>query len=488
MREEHNDSIEGRDMSAETKRANIFIRAWQAFDDRTGTGRLIGDVMRHPVPPTTRKSGWAYVFGGATLFAFITLVVTGIVLATAYIPATANAYDSLQFITHDRFGHIVRGIHYFAASAMIIMIGIHMAQVYLFGAYKFPREVNWLTGVLLFALTLGMAFTGQLLRWDQDAYWSVVVLAEQVGKLPILGKIIAHFLFAGDTVSGSTLSRFFAFHVFFIPALIFATVALHVYLVIHDGISEDPKPGDVVDPKTYRQKYAELLQRRGVPFWPDAAWRDVVVGVAMVLAIVLLAVAFGPKQLGKPPDPSIIQAYPRPDWYFLWYFAVLALLPAGVESFVIILAPLLLFLMLALLPFIANRGERDPRRRPWALAIVLLAVIMIGALWQVGVRAPWSPNFQTQPLSAQVIGASSGPVYEGAQLFNAKGCQACHTVEGQGGNRGPDLTNVGNRLNQDEITIRILNGGGNMPAYGGNLTPQELNAIITFLESRKGTP
>src|SRR5262249_32650597 len=159
----------------------------QAFDDRTGTGRLVGNVMGHPVPPTTKRSGWAYVFGSATLFAFITLVLTGIVLATAYIPATANAYDSLQFITHDRFGRIVRGIHYFAASAMIIMIGIHLAQVYLFGAYKFPREVNWLTGVLLFALTLGMAFTGQLLRWDQDAYWSVVVLAEQVGKLPVLG-------------------------------------------------------------------------------------------------------------------------------------------------------------------------------------------------------------------------------------------------------------------------------------------------------------
>src|SRR5689334_8549331 len=110
------------DVSVEPKRPNVLVRLWQAFDDRTGTGKLVGGVMRHPVPPTTKKSGWAYVFGSATLFAFITLVLTGIVLATAYIPATANAYDSLQFITHDRFGHIVRGIHYFAASAMIIMI------------------------------------------------------------------------------------------------------------------------------------------------------------------------------------------------------------------------------------------------------------------------------------------------------------------------------------------------------------------------------
>jgi ubiquinol-cytochrome c reductase cytochrome b subunit len=467
----------------EAKRGNILVRAWRAFDDRTGTGKLVGGAALHPVPEAGRL-GWMYVFGSATLFAFMTLVATGIVLATAYIPATADAYESLQFITHDTFGHVVRGIHYFAASAMIIMIGLHLIQVYLTAAYKFPREVNWLTGVALFGLTLLMAFTGQLLRWDQDAYWSVVVAAQQAGRIPLMGKALAHFIFAGDTVSGSTLSRFFAFHVFFIPAIIFATVALHVYLVIHDGISEPPKAGDPVDPKTYRCRYEALLKRDGVPFWPDAAWRDTVFGVAMIVVIVLLAIVVGPKELGKPPDPSIIQAYPRPDWYFLWYFAVLALLPKGIENFVIILAPLLLFLVLGLLPIVANRGERSPKRRPWAVAIVLLSLMMIGTLWQVGVHAPWSPAFNTQPLSAQAVGTTTGPVAQGAQLFYAKGCQYCHSVDGQGGNRGPDLTNVTNRLAQDAITIRILNGGGNMPAYGGNLTPDELNAIMAFLKSR----
>ena len=110
---------------------------------------------------------------------------------------------------------------------------------------------------------------------------------------------------------------------------------------------------------------------------------------------------------------------------------------------------------------------------------------MIGTLWQVSVRAPWSPHFDVQPLSAQIVGTTSGPVAQGAQLFNAKGCQYCHAVDGQGGKRGPDLTHVTSRLTQDAITIRILNGGGNMPAYGGNLTPDELNAIIAFLQSRQ---
>jgi ubiquinol-cytochrome c reductase cytochrome b subunit len=367
----------------------------------------------------------------------------------------------------------------------MIGIGAHMIRVFLMGSYKFPREVNWLTGVVLFALTLAMAFTGQLLRWDQDGFWSLVVVAQQAGRLPLIGKAVAHFIFAGDTVSGATLSRFFAIHVFFIPALIFATIALHLYLVIHDGISEPPKAGDPVDPKTYRARYDALLKRRGVPFWPDAAWRDAVFSVLIIVVIVLLAATVGPKELGKQPDPSIIDAYPRPDWYFLWYFGVLALLPKGTESLVIVLAPVLLFVVLFGLPFVSNHGERSPKRRPWSVAFVLLVLIMIGTLWQVAVRAPWSPHFDVQPLSAQVVGTTSGPVAQGAQLFNAKGCQYCHAVNGQGGERGPDLTNVVNRLSQDAITIRILNGGGNMPAYGGNLTPDELNAIIAFLKSRQ---
>jgi ubiquinol-cytochrome c reductase cytochrome b subunit len=471
-------------MVVEAKRPNIVTRAWRVFDDRTGTSKLFGPIFTHPVPETGRI-GWAYVFGSATLISFITLVATGTILATAYVPATGDAYNSLQFISNDTFGRVVRGIHYFAASAMMIGIGAHMIRVFLMGSYKFPREVNWLTGVVLFALTLAMAFTGQLLRWDQDGFWSLVVVAEQAGRLPLVGKAVAHFIFAGDTVSGATLSRFFAIHVFFIPALIFATIALHLYLVIHDGISEPPKAGDPVDPKTYRAKYDALLKRRGVPFWPDAAWRDAVFAVLIIVIIVALAVTVGPKELGKQPDPSIIDAYPRPDWYFLWYFGVLALLPKGTESFVIVLAPVLLFVVLFGLPFASNHGERSPKRRPWSVAVVILVLIMIGTLWQVAVRAPWSPHFDVQPLSAQIVGTTSGPVAQGAQLFNAKGCQYCHAVNGQGGDRGPDLTHVTNRLTQDDITIRILNGGGNMPAYGGNLTPDELNAIIAFLKSRQ---
>jgi ubiquinol-cytochrome c reductase cytochrome b subunit len=458
--------------------------AWRWFDDRTGLSKILGPIARHPVP---RGVGWYYVLGSATLFVFILQVVTGIALSTAYVTSSGQAYESLVFISHKTMlGSVIRGMHYFGASAMVLLIGLHAVRVYLTGSYKFPREMNWLTGAGLLLFTMLMGFTGQLLRWDQNGVWSAVIAAEQAGRAPLIGHWLAHFILAGNTVGGATLSRFFAAHVFFIPALIFLFVAFHLHLVLHNGISEPPKAGQAVDPKTYRARYEELLKRDGQPFWPEAARRDLVFGALVIVVVLGLAVVLGPPELGRQPDPTIIQAHPRPDWYLMWYFAVLALIPHGTEDYVIVYGPLLFGVLLIILPFIARRGERNPARRPWAVGAVMFAVMMIGTLWVQGEKAPWSPVFSAKPLPSSVVGAASGTVVaQGALLFHQKGCEYCHDISGHGGHRGPNLTDVADRLTRDQMTIRILNGATNMPAYGGNLKPAELDAILTFLGTRK---
>ena len=461
----------------------LIIGGWRWLDDRLGLAELFGPAMKHLVP---RDARWWYVFGSATLLAFIVQVVTGVALAFSYVSSASEAYETLQFITNEApFGRFLRGMHYFGASAMVLMVGAHMAQTFLFGSYKFPREMNWVTGVLLLGFTLVMGFTGQLLRWDQTATWSVVIAAEQAGRVPLIGDFLAQFILGGTVIGGATLSRFFAIHVFIMPALIFLFIGFHLLLVLRHGIAEPPVAGRPVDPATYRAEYEELMHKTGHPFWPEGAWRDFVFGTGLIIVIALLAYFFGPPALDKPPDPSIIKADPRPDWYLLWYFALMALIPPQIEGYVMVFAPVLAGILLLITPLFRNRGERAPSRRPWAIAVVLLSVIMIGSLWIEGIKSPWSPNFDPGSLPEKVVGATNGPVFAGAKLFHDKGCLNCHLIHGYGGRRGPDLTYVGDKLSESDIVIRIVNGGVNMPAFGKMLTSEELAQITAFVQSRK---
>lgn len=460
---------------------SALVAAWQFIDDRTGASKAVGPLMKHIVPADAR---WWYVFGSAALCCFIMQVLTGIGLALAYVPSGGEAFQSLRYISEQApLGSVLRGMHFFGASAMILIAAMHMAQVYLHGAYKYPREMNWMSGVVLLLFTLAMGFTGQLLRWDANGVWSAVVGAEQAARAPLVGPFIAHAILAGDNIGGATLTRFYVLHVFVFPAFIFAGVGVHMWLIMRHGISEMPKPGQPVAPATYKRDYEARLEKTGVPFWPTAMWRDAVFSLAVVVGIIACAIAFGPPVLDKPPDPTTLNVNPAPDWYFLFYFAILSMLPANLETWVILGGPLVVILGLLALPLLSNKGERAPSRRPWAVATVIVAVTALVVLTIYGAQSPWSPQFSARPLAEQVP-TTAGANSPGARVFFDKGCIYCHDIAGDGGRRGPNLSRVGDRLNEDQLIIRINNGGHNMPAFAGRITRAELTALVVFLKSR----
>ena len=463
----------------------LLKKIWRWLDDRTGISDAVMPLLKHPAPPTRL---WTYVFGSATLFVFVLQVITGVALSLLYEPSSNNAYQSLEFITnHAKFGNVLRGIHYYGASAMIILVGLHMMRTYITASYKFPREMNWISGVFLLLFTIFMGFTGQLLRWDASGVWSSVVAAQQLGRVPFIGKYLARLLLGGNTIGGQTLSRFYSYHVFIAPAGIFIFIGLHLYLVFRNGISEPPKEGRLVDPKTYRSWYEKYLKEKSVPFWPNAAWRDVIFSSLIVICIIVLAVVIGAPSLTNAPDPSVVHTSPTPDWYMIPFFALFALMPHKIESIAMMLGPLLTIILLFSIPFISNKGERSPMKRPWAMFGVICVFIFIISLLIVGLKAPWSPHFDAKPLPLSAIKQTNpdSTVIDGVHLFYNKGCEYCHKINKYGGLAGPDLTAVGNRLSARELTIRIVNGATNMPSYGGLLSKDELNKLVAFLSSQK---
>jgi ubiquinol-cytochrome c reductase cytochrome b subunit len=461
------------------------LKTFLAFlDDRLGIQAVLQATALHRIPPSSAR--WSYVWGSATLTCLVVQVLTGVALAMLYQPSTETAYESLQWIsTAAPLGPWLRGLHYFGASGMVVMMVIHMIQVYITAAYKYPREMNWITGVILLGLTVSMAFTGQLLRWDDVGVWSTYVAAEQMGRIPVIGKLIAYLLIGGETVGGHTLSRFFAYHVFLLPGLLFTIVGVHLYLVLRHGISEPPVVGVCVDPDNDRKKYEDAVHKNGIPFFPDAAWRDIVFALLLVTTLSFLAFTVGAPALGGPPDPTKIDVVPGPDWYLVWIFALYALMPPGIEDYVIVGGPVVGVLVLLSIPFLAPRGERHVLRRPWALIGVVLSIGIVTALTIIGFQAPWSPNFKAEPVPMTVLVTPSEQAQAGVDLFNTKGCLYCHDISGHGGHRGPNLTDVDRRLVKDEIVVRIVNGGDFMPAYGGSLSKEEIESLAAFLLSPK---
>ena len=462
-----------------------YKRTYDWLEQRVQLEGPVKEAALHYVPKST--ASWWYVFGSASLTLLILQIVTGILLALVYTPSAGQAWNILQSLNHDiPLGWFLRAMHGWGSNFMVAVVLIHMAQVFLFGAYKFPRELTWALGVFMLLMTLGMAFTGQVLRFDQDAYWGLGIGASIAGRVPLVGGDIVHLMLGGPIINGSTLSRFFALHVFIIPGALLAFTGLHVWMVLKLGINEWPMPGRVVRRETYVQEYTRLAHEDGIPFVPGAVWKDLFFSAAILFAVAFCAAVFGPFGPKGTPNPTIVASVPKPDFFFLWIYTVLSYLPPWMETPMLLTAPVVGIGALIALPFIAGVGEKSWWRRPIGVFSVMFLAVCWAGFTKLGTTTPWSPHMDAWSQDAVPVSylQHRTPLErQGANVFQQKQCRNCHAIGGSGGERGPALDTVATRLTEDQLIRQVLLGGGNMPAYGSALSPAETNALVKYLDT-----
>jgi ubiquinol-cytochrome c reductase cytochrome b subunit len=462
-------------------------KTYDWFEQRLQLEGPVKDAALHPVPRST--ASWWYVFGSAATVLLMLQIATGILLALIYVPSGSEAWKTLNELNNQLYlGWFLRAMHGWGSNFMVAVVLIHMAQVFMFGAYKFPRELTWIVGVFLLLMTLGMAFTGQVLRFDQDAYWGLGIGASIMSRVPVIGGPLVHLMLGGPIIAGATLSRFFALHVFVIPGALLAFLGLHLWMVLKLGINDWPVPGRIVRRSTYLQEYHDLAHKDGVPFVPDALWKDLFFSAAILAAVAVCAFVFGPYGPGGQPDPTIIQTAPKPDFFFLWLYAVLSYLPPSLETPFVLIAPVIGICALLALPLVAGEGEKSWHRRPVAVLVLVTVAVSWGVFTHLATFTPWSPIMNAwsgNPVPPKLVHAENPLERQGAVVFQEKQCRNCHSVGGAGGQRGPALDAVATRLTEDQLIRQVVQGGGNMPAYGKNLSPPEVTALVRFLETLK---
>ncbi|MEZ5317987.1 MAG: cytochrome b N-terminal domain-containing protein [Vicinamibacterales bacterium] len=515
------------------------------LDDRTGLRAIRHHLLDEPLPPGT---AWWFTLGSLLLFLLGIQFVTGIALALYYAPTPDHAWDSVRYVmTEVRGGGLLRGLHHWGASIIVIAALAHLVRVFVFGSYRKPREVNWILGLVLLLLILAFGLTGYLLPWDQRAYWATVVTINISRLTPVAGDLVAYLLAGGPDVGALTLTRWYAIHVLVLPPLFLGLVAAHLALMRRHGISGPvtPRPGPTQ------------------PFFPYQAARDLAVACGVGLVLVLLAWRGAPA-LEPPADPTSSDYIPRPEWYFLGLFQLLKYFPGRLEVIGAIVIPGLVVTALVLLPWLdrgRTRAWRD--RRPVLAALVLgLAALFtltgLGALdrppaastaWNVQemagavlittsdrcgrchgadkVAAAIEPGRFSRPpdwLASHVAdpiaiapGLREAPQsneYDTAAIIAAlarfrsqappaidettarvvttvnRECLPCHTLGGVGGREGPKLDGVGSRFTADQIERRIINpydvkADAEMPGFDGVLSPETIHLVAQWMAAHK---
>jgi len=513
------------------------------LDHRTGFRTLRHHLLDERLPVGT---GWWFTFGSLLLFGLILQVVTGTLLALFYAPTPDHAWDSVRYIeTSVRGGHLLRGLHHWGASLVVVTAVLHLIRVVFFGSYRAPRELNWIVGLVLLHVILAFGLTGYLLPWDQRAYWATVVTINISTLTPMVGETVANLLRGGPDIGAMTLTRWYAMHVLVLPPVLFGLIGLHLYLMRRHGISGPitPRAGE------------------GETFFPYQASRDLT--VALVVGVGLAWMAWqGAPALEPPADPTSSDFSPRPEWYFLGLFELLKYFPGRLEIVGAIIIPGVVMTLLALLPWLDRARTRGLRDRRWLLLAFsaglagITTLTVLGAMdtppaasseWNVrdqagavmlqsgtcvachqadGVAGPINPVRVSRPrdwiashladpemiapglrpapessehdraaiLSALSLGRSGRalpPVDDDgrmAVLFN-RHCLQCHVMGPVGGTEGPGLTGIG--MEQDEamlirqmVSPREVNPDGEMPSFVDKMTPAEMAALARWLTLR----
>jgi ubiquinol-cytochrome c reductase cytochrome b subunit len=470
---------------------------WGWLNHRTGIDKLLREALYEPIPGGAR---FAYIFGSGLLFIFISQVITGVFLALYYVPSADHAHTTVAYITKAvTAGSFLRSLHAYGASAMIIVMLLHLSQTYIYGAYKGRRELLWLSGCVLFALILGMAFTGYLLPWDQRAYFATAVGTNAVSEVPWAGETLKRMIRGGTEMGTLTISRFFVAHVFLIPACIFALVASHILLFRKAGAA-GPTDEDPHEPK---QK-TEL-------FYPRQVLMDLSLTALLIAGLGLLCF-FVPAQLGPPANPADAQYVPRPEWYYLPIFQWLKYWHGAASVVGILVIPMVVVAAVIALPFLDRSTERRPWKRPVAMgAYVFLVCVMVG----LGLRSqyldkhdagiaqqlakqaaeekdymgkPFEPELSSSSLASANAALADPLAAKGKAIFESLSCNACHGDGGVGTAAGPALVGIAAKLTPEKLEDLLQHPTAKMAAGGMppvDVAGEDLKALIAYVESLK---
>jgi ubiquinol-cytochrome c reductase cytochrome b subunit len=466
------------------------VSSWRTWiSDRFG----LEEIQAAALDRRVARTPWYYGDGATLSLLFGILIATGAMMTLTYTPSPDEAYESVVHITErQRLGWFIRAVHYWAAGLMVVMLFWHLFRQILIGGYKPPREGTWLIGVLLFFGVIIMAFTGYVLRWDERSIYALRVSLHMFHNIPLIGEHLVVFV-QGDTAPGAlTLTRIYAVHIIFIPLLLMGLVGFHLYLVILHGVTS---PAERKQPIKSAEDQKKLYKReanspeRGETFYPETMARSGAFAIVVFALVVALALFLGPQQL-DPPANLTDPARPAEEWWFWWVSGLIAFLPPRIAPAFVVIFPIVLFVFLILLPFIDRSPYRGMRKRPVAVAAVIVCIAALLYLSDMRRVSPWTawPDEQPPPVPEGLelpLRAEQGRI-----LFARYGCNTCHPIAGHGPLVGPDLARIRFPFSRAEMRSYILRPpeGVSMPAYEGRISDQDLERIVDFIHTAQAFP